>query len=81
MTLQPAPAPLMGWQAALAIGLAAGVLLGLALFYAIDRVRVLTGHTYRDLRHAGWRADRDPEADFHRHHVCTEQSCDRLEDA
>lgn len=59
MTLQSAPAPLMGWQLALAIGLAAGVLLGLALFYAIDRVRVLTGHTYRDLRHAGWRARRN----------------------
>jgi hypothetical protein len=59
--MQPAPAPLMGWQTALAIGLAAGVLLGLIAYYAIDRVRVPTGHTYRDLRHAGWRARRDDQ--------------------
>lgn len=59
-TMGPAPDPVMTWQTALAIGLAAGVLLGLGLYYAIDRVKVLTGHTYRDLRHAGWAAARRP---------------------
>jgi hypothetical protein len=57
--MTPAPVPLMSWPLALAIGLAAGVLLGLAAYYAVDRVKVLTGHTYRDLRHAGWRAARN----------------------
>ena len=58
MTLQTAPGPVMGWQLALAIGLAAGVLLGLAAYYAIDRFQFLPHITIRDLRHAGWKSAR-----------------------
>lgn len=54
MNMTNAPDPVMTWQVALAIGIAAGVVLGVVAFYLVDRVRVLTGHTYRDLRHAGW---------------------------
>jgi hypothetical protein len=42
----------------IAAALAAGVVLGAAAFYAIDRVRFLWGATIRDMRHAGWTARR-----------------------
>ena len=35
--MQPGPAPILGWPTALAIGLAAGVLLGLAAVYLLHR--------------------------------------------
>lgn len=37
-----------------AISGAAGAAAGVGAYYLVDRIRVLTGHTYRQLRHAGW---------------------------
>lgn len=56
LTMTDAP-PLLPWQALTAAAIILGVLIGLALYYLVDRVQV-TGHTYRDLRHAAWRTRR-----------------------
>lgn len=41
-----------------AVSGAAGAAAGIGAYYLVDRIRVLTGHSYRDLRHAGWLAAR-----------------------
>lgn len=60
LTMSGAPALWLPWQAILAAAIILGIGIGLALYYAVDRVTFLWGANVREMRHAWWRFRRQP---------------------